>query len=132
MLTAKLNRQNYRDEGGKNEWLFVLPTDLLEEAQQFREANRPKLAALTLPTKCREYLAQSDQLEEDQLTELAAYLQFRTVKDSPDREILEVARVAAASTLLALGSDWLRERQEIASDATTVVENNPVYDRKQI
>jgi len=123
ILRAELNPDNYRasvDSSGTVQTAFRAPEKLQKEVSRFRQDNSASLQALTLPTQCMQRLAHGGALSSEEAIVLAATI-GRECDETDDEEHFRLARVASASTLVALGGDWLVEQKAIHAEAWSIV-----------
>ena len=128
ILRAELHPQNYwpvhDDATGKVvELQCQYPDDLQDDIRQFQDAHAPALQALTLPTRCRKWLSSAADLTPEQASVLVAILDPGWLAPQPrlTPDDLHLARVAATSTLLALGGRWLETQTAFQERARKVL-----------
>ena len=128
ILKAELDRNNYREvrdsETGQAAIQFTYPEVLQREVQDYQRAAAPVMHALTLPMDCSRLLSNPADLTADQAEALAKILsptlpQTNTPLGDDERRI---ARIAAASTLLARARPWLDAHSEAQDSAKKIVQ----------
>jgi hypothetical protein len=127
ILKAELDRNNYIQDStnaeGRTLVRFEYPDDLLRDIVAYQQAVAPTLRILALPYDCQRILTEATVLSEEQAADLANFLDSAPpvpgASDEEDRVYL--ARVAVASTLIALASQWLDAHVDMRARAREIV-----------
>ena len=106
ILAAQLDSANYRT-GPEGTDEFVFPAELARDIQAFQTAKASTVQMLQLPEGCRQFLNSGSSLDEATAQTLATMLDTIDAEAGLEEEFKALARVAAAATLLARGTDWL-------------------------
>lgn len=113
-LQAELDPANYRtttnESTGEPEILFEYPAELVQEANDYQASLAPERRALVVPRQCEQILLNDAALPPKQAQLLVDVLKdSRTVEDEDEAAQQQLARVAAASTLITKGESWLTD-----------------------
>jgi len=113
ILAAQLDARNYPAAAdGSSRKTFQCPHDLQQDIDAFHEATEPILQTLTLAYHCDRVLLSPQPLSAEQCEALTAALEAVASDSASDEETRRGARLAAASTLMIKGSDWLKDHPQ--------------------
>ncbi|MDZ4255891.1 MAG: hypothetical protein U1A72_25270 [Sulfuritalea sp.] len=128
ILKAELDRNNYREirngTTGQVAVQFSYPETVQREVEDYERVVAPVMHALTLPMQCTRLLSNPAELTAVQAEELAKVLNqaFPETSESLGDNERRIARIAAASTLLARARPWLDVHNEIRDIANEIVQ----------
>lgn len=129
MLKAELDRNNYRQvhdrATGDAAVQFTYPDALRREVEDYQRAVGPVMHTLTLPMQCSELLSTTpDELTAVQAEDLAKLLSptFPGTNARLGEHERRIARIAAASTLLARARPWLDTHNDVRHIAKEIVQ----------
>ena len=129
ILQAELDPRNYWPSpkismGDPSALHFEPPESLRRDIEQFQDARRPALQALTLPFSCRKFLEGPAHLTLEQAAVLATALD----SEPPDGEApltpddWRLARLAAAATLSTRATEWLATQPTVRQRTRQVIQ----------
>jgi len=126
LLLADLDRRTYKEvrhPDGNVGMRREYPEDLQREVADYESSTAPALQALVLPSRCREFLPSEAALSSQSAESLASVLkpEFVPAEASLDKDQRRLARIAAASTLIARGDAWLEENPDAKKSAEEIV-----------
>ena len=125
MLQARLNYNNYKDDpdGTDGHKLFEYPESLQSDLARYQNTTEPTLRLLTLPYECKQLLGQPEELSTEKTEDLASFLNADLSDTNTDvsEEDKQLARIAAASTLLTHARPWLDIHPEVRDNARSTI-----------
>lgn len=126
LIVAALDRGNYQavtdPATGAESLSLVYPDELRLEVQSWQNDNAPILTYLLVPDRCEQRLRGSQPLTDDEAAYLFNLLQECNVgAEGEDADTKSRCRVAAAGTLIVLGSTWLTQNLEAQKYTLEVV-----------
>ncbi|EGD04944.1 hypothetical protein B1M_08862 [Burkholderia sp. TJI49] len=126
VLFAALDRTNYQTvtdpATGAETMVLAYPDELRSEVLSWQTDSAPTLTYLLVPYRCEQRLQGGQPLTDDE----ACYL-FNLLRecdagaDGEDENVKSKCRIAAAGTLVALGSAWLVQNPEVQTYTLEVV-----------
>ncbi len=120
ILAAQLDARNYRP-GSEGAFEFMYPPDLTRDIRTFENGKAPSRLILQLPDVCHQVLSGKASLSDSAAEALAATFAKIEAESELGEEFKTRARVAAASTLLAKGRDWLNEHPAAHEQAQAIL-----------
>ena len=125
MLQASLDYNNYKvaPDGAEGRKHFIYPEKLQSEIARYQNATEPSLRLLTLPSECKQLLGQPEELSTEKAEDLAGFLNadLSVINTDVNEEDEQLARIAAASTLITHARHWLKRHPEIYDKARSIV-----------
>jgi hypothetical protein len=106
IVAAQLDSANCR-AGQDGAVEFIWPAELARDIQAFQTAKASTLQILQLPDTCRQFLNGGSSLNTQSAQALVGMLDAIDAAADLEEEFKARAKIAAAATLLAKGSDWL-------------------------
>lgn len=122
-LLAQLDHRNYVPGGsGQGTARFTMPPELEARIDAWHADRGLGDEALVLPRRCVDRLSAMQELGDEESQYLTSCLTKFDAVEGLDDETRAMARVSAAATLLARGSNWLKAHAEISRLAEGLIE----------
>ncbi len=121
LIFARLNRDHYQlsidaDTGGQT-LAFICPDSLIQEMQQWQADHAEPLSQFMTPYQCQKRIERGGFLTDEEaghLYNLIITCENETI-DENNKEANSSCKIAASSTLVILGTDWLTRNQTVYS-----------------